>query len=214
MKFPLFKVMLIAAFLTVTSCSNAPERENPVGREFRSFFDAERANWIEAGSRPLATTIWYPASLSSVESEWNIGVFQAGRNALNADVASNPKTFPLIVLSHGTGGAALQLSWLAEVLATNGYLVVAVNHHGNTAAEDAYLLQGFMLWWERALDISSVIDQLLSDAKFGPRIDSSRIGVAGFSLGGYTAISIAGARTEMNVFKLCMLSLRYSDQYL
>lgn len=201
MKSSLLKMMLIAAFLSVTSCSKAPERKNPVGREFRSFFDTERVSWLGEGSRPLATTIWYPASLNSVESEWNIGVFQAGWNALNADVVSSPKTLPLIVLSHGTGGAALQLSWLAEILASNGYLVVAVNHHGNTAAEDAYLPQGFMLWWERAQDISSVIDQLLSDAKFGPRIDSTRIGAAGFSLGGYTVMSIAGARTELAQWK-------------
>ena len=201
MKSSLFKMMLIAAFLSVTSCSKAPERKNPVGREFRSFFDTERVSWLGEGSRPLATTIWYPASLNSVESEWNIGVFQAGWNALNADIVSSPKTLPLIILSHGTGGAALQLSWLAEILASNGYLVVAVNHHGNTAAEDAYLPQGFMLWWERAQDISSVIDQLLSDAKFGPRIDSTRIGAAGFSLGGYTVMSIAGARTELAQWK-------------
>ncbi len=201
MKSSLLKIILISALLSLTSCSKAPERKNPVGREFKLFIDSERQSWSGGGKRPLATTIWYPASLNSVESEWSIGVFQAGWNAVNADVVSNPKTFPLIVLSHGTGGAALQLSWLAEILASNGYLVVAVNHHGNTAAEDAYLPQGFMLWWERALDISSVIDQLLSDSKFGPRIDSSRIGAAGFSLGGYTVMSIAGARTDLAQWK-------------
>ena len=192
-----FKIILIAVFLSVSSCAEPPERKHPVGREFRPFIDDQRTSWVGEGGRPLSTTIWYPASAGSIEEEWNVGVFQAGRNALNADIASTSSTFPLIILSHGTGGAALQLSWLAETLAANGFLVMAVNHHGNTAAEDVYLPQGFMLWWERAEDISSSLDQLLSDPKFGSRIDSSRIGAAGFSLGGYTVLSVAGAITDL-----------------
>lgn len=77
-----------------------------------------------------------------------------------------------------------------------GYLVAAVNHHGNTSAEDSYLPQGFVLWWERARDLSRLIDALLADPRFGPRIDARRIGAAGFSLGGYAVLSAAGALTD------------------
>jgi len=192
-----FNLVLIAAILSLTACSMAPERENSVGRKIRHFLDSERQSWVGDGPRPLSATIWYPASQNSVESRWSIGVFHAGWSALNADAVATPKKLPLIILSHGTGGAALQVSWLAETLASNGFLVMAVNHHGNTAAEDVYLPQGFTLWWERTLDISSSLDQLLSDPKFGPRVDTSRIGVAGFSLGGYTVLSAAGAITSL-----------------
>ena len=108
---------------------------------------------------------------------------------------------PLIVLSHGTGGGAAGMAWLAETLASNGYIVAAVNHHGNTAAEPSYQLQGFMLWWERARDISVLIDKLLADPQFGAHIDPSRIGVAGFSLGGYTALATVGARLAYQQWK-------------
>ena len=195
---PAMKWVMISLLMLVTSCSEIPQRENPVGREHRQFFDSERVNWNNTDeSRPLGTTIWYPAKPGSIERAWDVGIFKAGRNALNAERDSQQDKLPLVVLSHGTGGAAIQLSWLAETLASNGFLVMAVNHHGNTAAEEAYLLQGFMLWWERAQDISSALDQLLQDPKFGAHVDRTRIGAAGFSIGGYTVLSLAGAITDL-----------------
>jgi predicted dienelactone hydrolase len=172
-----------------------------VGRATVLFEDDERSSWAKDEHRPLLTTIWYPAAPGSKETAWTVGVFRAGWTAVDAEFAAAPDQFPLVALSHGTGGAAAQLSWLAEHLASNGYLVAAVNHHGNTAAEDAYLPQGFMLWWERARDLSVAIDALLADARFGPRIDSLRIGAAGFSLGGYTVLTVAGAQTDRNAWE-------------
>jgi predicted dienelactone hydrolase len=103
-----------------------------------------------------------------------------------------------VLLSHGTGGAAAQLSWLAEELATRGFIVAAVNHHGNTAAEPSYQPQGFVLWWERARDLSVALDSLLEDPVFAGRIDQLRIGAGGFSLGGYTVLALAGARVDIH----------------
>jgi predicted dienelactone hydrolase len=84
------------------------------------------------------------------------------------------------------------MMWLGYYLASRGYIVAAVNHHGNTAAEPQRAPQGFLLYWERAKDLTSVLDKLLADPMFGPRIDRNRIGAAGFSLGGYTVIAVAG----------------------
>jgi predicted dienelactone hydrolase len=86
--------------------------------------------------------------------------------------------------------------WLGHFLALHGYIVAAVNHHGNTGAEPVPDARGFLLWWERAKDLSAVLDRLLSDPVFGTRIDRGRIGAAGFSLGGYTVITVAGGRLD------------------
>ena len=84
------------------------------------------------------------------------------------------------------------MMWLGYYLAAHGYIVAAVNHHGNTAAEQQRAAQGFLLYWERPRDLTVVLDKLLADPVFGAHIDRNRIGAAGFSLGGYTVISIAG----------------------
>jgi predicted dienelactone hydrolase len=110
------------------------------------------------------------------------------------------RTYPLIVMSHGTGGSAVMMMWLGTYLAANGYIVAAVNHHGNTAAEKEPAPQGFLLYWERASDLKVVIDALLRDQEFRGRIDPRRIGAAGFSLGGYTSIAAAGGRFSQSAF--------------
>ncbi|HFC30999.1 MAG TPA: hypothetical protein ENJ44_08165 [Oceanospirillales bacterium] len=173
-----------------------PQRTNPVGRVHKLYYDNERRSWIDDKKRPLATTIWYPAVATAKEKAWNIAIFKAGWSAQDAEISNKQTKYPLVVLSHGTGGSAMQLSWLAETLASNGYIVAAVNHHGNTAAEEKLLIQGFVLWWERAQDISVLIDKLLKDKQFAKYIDNSQITMAGFSLGGYTAIALAGGITD------------------
>jgi predicted dienelactone hydrolase len=75
--------------------------------------------------------------------------------------------------------------------------VVAVNHPGNNGAT-GYTTQGFVEGWERANDITTVINDMLEDPRFGSKIDADRIGAAGFSFGGYTMMELAGARTDIN----------------
>lgn len=178
----------------MTNAAAAEIRPQPVGQQSAHFEDATRRNWSGSGARPLETLIWYPAAAGTQEADWEVAIFKAGRNAKGAAMANSPAKLPLIVLSHGTGGAAMSLAWLGETLAANGYIVAAVNHHGNTGAEPTQPLQGTLVWWDRPRDLSVLIDRLLADPQLGPRIDSSRIGVAGFSIGGNIALASVGAR--------------------
>ncbi|WP_157641521.1 alpha/beta hydrolase family protein [Longispora albida] len=104
-------------------------------------------------------------------------------------VPTGPGPHPVVLLSHGTGGEIADLAWFAEGLAAAGYLVAGVNHHGNTAREP-YDPRGFVRWWDRPLDMSVALDGVL--ARYAA--DPARIMAAGFSLGGYTAVALAGAR--------------------
>ena len=174
-----------------------------VGITQRAFEPEGPYNWRGAATHALITSVWYPADSRSIEKpQWvgppNAPLFSAGDAAPDAKLASG--TFPLIVLSHGTGGSAGMMSWLGTALAANGYIAAAVNHPGNNALE-SYTPQGFSLWWERAKDLSHVIDKMLGDSEFGARIDSSRIAAAGFSLGGYTMIEIAGGTTDRAAYR-------------
>ena len=174
--------------------AEVPDTPSPVGMTLVHYEDTSRANWDDNGPRPLSAVVWYPAPRGTTETAWQVSIFNAGKNAREAPLAASSDKLPLIVISHGTGGSAATMAWLAESLAARGYLVAAVNHHGNTGYEPALRLEGFAVWWDRPKDLSVLIDKLMADPRFGPRINADRIGVAGFSIGGYTALAMVGAR--------------------
>jgi predicted dienelactone hydrolase len=176
------------------------------GQSLRVFHPTHARNWRGAKTEALVATVWYPVSadMGVAEKPFLIGepnhsLFEAGSSVGDAPIAIAPGKFPVVMLSHGTGGSAIQLAWLGTVLARHGYIAVGVNHPGNNALEP-YTAEGFILWWERATDISDALDALLLDPTFGPRVDSARIGAAGFSIGGYTVLELAGARTTQEDF--------------
>lgn len=192
--------------LLLLACQASAQTTFKVGMVTREFTDDHRENWQGTAPRPLRTAVWYPAAATATESEKIFGgppdreVFAPVTVAAGTEISTASQKYPLVLLSHGTGGSAVQMMWLGYYLASRGYIVAAVNHHGNTAAERQPAAPGFMLFWERARDLSVLLDKLLADPLFGPRIDRDRIGAAGFSLGGYTVISVAGGQFSPREF--------------
>jgi predicted dienelactone hydrolase len=173
-----------------------------VGMAFRSFAPKEPYDWRDAREHTLNVVVWYPTDAIAREKPLvipGLDIFELGRVAQDAPLAAKAPRFPLVVISHGTGGSALSMAWLGQALAAHGYVAAAVNHPGNNAAAP-YTAKGFSIWWERARDLSETISGMLADAKFGDQIDPERIGSAGFSLGGYTMIAIAGGITDVQGF--------------
>ncbi len=178
--------------------------EDKVGLVTRDFTPAKPRNWRGAEQHSLHVTVWYPAAESAIEIPQTIGpsdkpLFEAGSATPHASFAPALEPFPLILLSHGTGSSAAQMAWLGTALARAGFIAAAVDHPGNSA-QTGYTPAGSLLWWERAADLSDVLDGLLADAQIGPHIDRGRVGAAGFALGGYTAMELAGARTDISAF--------------
>jgi predicted dienelactone hydrolase len=204
----MLRFAMTLAFSVVTMSpaqSRSAEDVAVVGMVTRPYVDTSRMNWSRTGPRPLRTAIWYPVD-SATRRETIFGgpaaeqIFVPVEVAPDAPLSDRSRKYPLVVMSHGTGGSAVMMMWLGVHLAANGYIVAAVNHHGNTSAEKEPAPQGFLLYWERATDLKLVIDSLLHDSVFGSRIDDRRIGAAGFSLGGYTAIAAAGGRFSQSTF--------------
>jgi predicted dienelactone hydrolase len=201
--------IVILALLALTAISFASKKKarepilHPVGFSLRQLAAPAEYNWRESHDRALSGIVWYPADVSpGEEKEQYVGppeepLFYAGRAAKDATLAPAFGRFPLIVLSHGTGGSAMQMAWLGTYLAARGYIVVAVNHPGNNAVT-GYTIPGFIEGWERAKDMSTALTDLLADPRFGAKIDPDRIGAAGFSYGGYTMMELAGATTDWN----------------
>jgi predicted dienelactone hydrolase len=148
-----------------------------------NFYDAAR-------ERPVVTEVWYPID-SSIPAKKAAGFWVRCDEARDAPVSMKKDKYPLVLISHGHGGDRFNISWLAEILAVNGYIVAAMDHYGNTWNNK--IPESYTRPWERPKDISFVIDQLLSTAHFKDKIDEKKIGFAGYSLGGATGIWIAGA---------------------
>src|ERR1051326_7658791 len=100
-----------------------------VGVTQRKFVPKGPYNWRGARTQALLSTIWYPAEGSAQEAAQWIGspsapFASAGKAAPEAKPAVLPRRFPVIVLSHGTGGSAAMMAWLGTALAAQGYIAV------------------------------------------------------------------------------------------
>ena len=103
-----------------------------------------------------------------------------------------PGPHPLIVVSHGTGGNMLGHHDSLVALAQAGFVAVAVEHPRDNFRDDSGFGTDLQLVG-RPHHVTALIDALLKHSTLGPLIDRTRIGMAGHSVGGYTALLIAGA---------------------
>lgn len=100
--------------------------------------------------------------------------------------------FPLVIISHGGGGSHLLYRVVAQHLAQNGYIVAMPEHHGNNRNDNSLEGRNKNLIL-RTKHIRLVIDTLLSGPEWTDSIDSQHIFMIGHSMGGCTALAIAGA---------------------
>lgn len=111
------------------------------------------------------------------------------------DVSNNAKIldsqFPLVIISHGSGGSHLLYRTISTYLAKNGFIVGMVEHFGNNRNDNKLenTEENLIL---RPKHISLTIDELLSDSYIGKHIIDNKIAVIGHSMGGYTALAVAG----------------------
>ncbi|WP_413203633.1 alpha/beta hydrolase family protein [Rhodospirillum sp. A1_3_36] len=154
------------------------------------------------GRRDLSVALWYSTDQSDPVTLAGDNPAFIGIPVVENAVPDNTLR-PLVVLSHGHGGNWRNQIWLAEALVSAGYRVAAPNHPGTTSRdrrpEEAARL------WERPHDLSRVMDALLADPSLAGPVDPGRIAVIGHSLGGWTALALAGGRFDRARFaKACI----------
>ncbi|RYZ36931.1 MAG: alpha/beta fold hydrolase [Myxococcaceae bacterium] len=146
--------------------------------------------------RTLKPVIWYPAAPDTRMAEQTAStIFVPFFAAKDVPVSDAKARWPVVLLSHGNGGEAINMAWFGAHLAAHGFIVVSVNHPGNSYGDTSP--EGYVRGWERPKDFTSILDHLLKDPTWGPRMDTERIGASGHSMGGYTALALVGARLNL-----------------
>jgi predicted dienelactone hydrolase len=183
---------LVAAWPRSTAAPGAPPpASHPVGIRQLEFVDQDR-------HLPLA--VFYPAVVRDrAAMPFVMPFFDKLKSYRDVEVASEGAPFPLVVFSHGRGSNGLYYAWFAEFLASRGYVVAALNHYRANTYDStiAYLANKL---WQRPRDVGLTISFLLNDPVWGKSIDAARIGVAGHSQGGFTALWIGGAKVNADKY--------------
>lgn len=152
----------------------------------------------ESRARSMEVWVWGPGERQEAASRvGGNAVFEPVEGRTGNRFASGK--YPLLVFFHGTHGNARAIAWLSSALAARGYIVVSANHPGSTSLDVSE--ESMLETWSQARDGSFLLDELLASKLFAASIDAERIGSLGFSLGGYSALAIAGARLEIGKLK-------------
>lgn len=139
----------------------------------------------DTGESDLTVGLWYPSEQAEpTEPNTRFGM------ALAVDAPIGETNGGLILISHGYSGWYAGHADTAVALAEAGYIVAAPSHTGNTWSDMSSSVPKWLL--DRPRHISLIIDHLFSNASFSTKLSNEKIGLYGFSAGGYTALGLIG----------------------
>ena len=138
---------------------------------------------------PLELAIWYPSATPAAPHR--LGPFT---QAVSLDAPVIGKDLPLVVMSHGSAGAPWSHYDTALALAVAGFVVVAPTHLGDTHTDRRRAAAVLDRIWH----ITGALDFMLSRWASYDTIDSHRIGVFGFSAGGFAGLVTLGGAPDFS----------------
>lgn len=103
------------------------------------------------------------------------------------------ESLPLVILSHGNSGTPWAYRDLAKHLVRSGFVVALPEHRGNSRNDNS--LSGTAANLEnRPRHISLAIDAIFAGPAMNHHLAPERVSVIGHSIGGYTALAVAGGK--------------------
>ena len=142
----------------------------------------------DGGDPPLDVGIWYPSDAPAAPHRLGLG-----EQTVAPDGAVAGNNLPLVLISHGSGGWFGGHVDTALALARAGFVVAALSHTGDTYADSSRALK----LAGRPAQVKRLLDYMLADWPGHARIDPARVGVFGFSAGGFTALVLIGGVPDL-----------------
>ncbi len=133
--------------------------------------------------------IWYPAA-GSAETQ-RIGLYE---HTVVRGAEVQGEALPLVVMSHGTGGHFTGHLDTASALAGAGFVVAALTHPGDNWRDSS----GATQVERRPKDLSALITFMLGSWPSHAKINAKNVGAFGFSAGGFTVLTVAGAQPDLS----------------
>ena len=175
--------------------------------------------------RALTIELWHPAPAHQNSSQYD-NVTRLGkpfsvhanaeRNASLLSPKDSDSRYPLVILSHGYTGYRTLMFYLAEHLASHGYLVAGIDHtdstNANVTPDKAYA--GFpSTLYHRSRDQLFVRDQLLNQNDFvASAVDKNSVGLVGYSMGGYGLMASIGGCYDFSLAALRQMNPNGTDE--
>ena len=155
--------------------------------------------------RTLTLEVWYPAALAAgqkpggdyraVTRDPAITATLHGQAVRDATPLTTESPYPLVIISHGYPGNRYLMSHLAENLASKGFVAVSIDHKESTYDDQKPFASTL---YNRAFDQLFVLNEMERLTKPGSssflagRLDVSRTGIVGYSMGGYGVVNVIG----------------------
>lgn len=115
---------------------------------------------------------------------------------LDAYLPDSMAKLPAVLALYGSGGGVEGMNKPAEMLAEQGFAVFVLHYFDRTdttqATDKATIFRHFPTWGKTVWDAVGFIAQ-------HPQVDADRIGLLGFSLGAYLALSVASVDSRVKV---------------
>jgi predicted dienelactone hydrolase len=142
--------------------------------------------------KALSVAIWFPST--GQPALVSVGPFQ---QMVVPNGAVSGTRLPAVLISHGTAGSEGSHYDTAMALAAEGFVVVALTHTGDNYIDQSYAGNQRDLT-DRPRQVSVVLSYMLTKWPQHDHLDSGRIGMFGFSLGGFTTLVEIGGIPDLN----------------